>query len=234
MKVGITLPQFRDDAEAAVQVALDAEAAGLDGVFVFDHMWPIGQPQRPAIHSQAMLGVLAAETSSVHVGALVARVGLVPNAVLVHALATVHRMVGDRLIAGVGSGDRLSQAENEAYGVAFAPAPVRLAAVGEAARALGDKGITTWVGGRSTGARRVAIDAGADALNLWDAPVEEVAATRGIAVTWGGLVKPEDDLNVLLGGLAAAGVTWAVLAPVGFDWHEAVTAIASAASAVRQ
>lgn len=234
MRVGITLPQFRDDAEAALRVALDAEAAGLDGVFVFDHLWPMAQPERPAIHSQALLGALAAETSTMHVGMLVARVGLVPDAVLVHALATVQRMVGDRLIAGVGTGDRLSKAENEAFGVEFAPAAVRLAAVGEVVRALREKGITAWVGGRSGATRQVAVDAGADALNLWDAPAEEVAAVRDVATTWGGLVRPDVDLDVLLGGLAAAEATWAVLAPVGFEWHEAVTRIAAAAEAVRR
>jgi alkanesulfonate monooxygenase SsuD/methylene tetrahydromethanopterin reductase-like flavin-dependent oxidoreductase (luciferase family) len=233
VKVGITLPQFRDDAEGAIAVALDAEAAGLDGVFVFDHLWPIGQPDKPSIHSLALLGALAAETSAIHVGSLVARVGLVPDAVLVNALGAVARMAGPRLIAGVGAGDRLSRAENTAYGVPFDPAAERLAAVGRVCDGLRAKGITAWVGGRSAAAREVALDH-ADALNLWDAPVEEVAAEREVTVTWGGLVRPETDLSAHLAGLDAAGATWAVLAPVGFQWHEAVTAIASAAAGARK
>jgi alkanesulfonate monooxygenase SsuD/methylene tetrahydromethanopterin reductase-like flavin-dependent oxidoreductase (luciferase family) len=233
VKVGITLPQFRDSAEPAIEVALDAEAAGLDGVFVFDHLWPIGQPDRPAIHSLALLGALAAETQRLSIGTLVSRVGLLPDAVLVNALASVHRMVGDRLVAGVGSGDRLSKAENDAYGIAFPPAAERLAQVGRVADALRAKGITTWIGGRSAATRDLAVEH-ADALNLWEAPVDDVAVEHGVAVTWGGLVQPDVDLRVLLGGLAAAGATWAVLAPVGFEWHEAVTAIASSAPAVRQ
>ncbi|HEV7888108.1 MAG TPA: LLM class flavin-dependent oxidoreductase [Acidimicrobiales bacterium] len=233
MKVGMTLPQFRDDPEPALAVALDAEAAGLDGVFVFDHLWSIAQPARPALHWQALLGALAGSTERIALGTLVARVGLVPDPVLVNALGSVHRMIGDRLIAGIGAGDRLSQAENEAYGVPFPPAAERLAAVGRVADGLRERGITTWVGGRSPGARDTAI-AHADALNLWDAPVEEVAAERAVAVTWGGLVHPEDDLAVLLAGLAGAGAEWAVLAPVGFQWHEAVTVIGSLSAGVRQ
>jgi alkanesulfonate monooxygenase SsuD/methylene tetrahydromethanopterin reductase-like flavin-dependent oxidoreductase (luciferase family) len=233
VKVGITLPQFREDAEAAVAVALDAEAAGLDGVFVFDHLWPIAQPERPAIHGQVLLGALAAEVHTVAVGSLVARVGLVPDAVLVNALATVHRMVGDRLIAGIGTGDKLSRGENESYGVPFEPVADRLAAMAKVVSALRDKGITTWVGGRSAGARAVALEH-ADALNLWSADMATVAAEREVAVTWGGQVRPDDDLRMLLGGLAAAGATWAVLAPVDFEWPAAVSAIASAASVVRQ
>ncbi len=42
MRVGVTLPTFRDDA-AALDAARRAEALGLDGVFVFDHLWPLGQ-----------------------------------------------------------------------------------------------------------------------------------------------------------------------------------------------
>lgn len=233
MKVGITLPQFRDDADAAIAVARDAEAAGLDGVFVFDHLWPMAQPDRPAIHSQILLGALAAETSRIRIGSFVARVGLVPDAVLVNALGTVGRMIGDRLIAGVGAGDKLSAGENRAYGVPFESADVRLAAVGRVCDDLRAKGIETWVGGRSAATRDVAL-AHADARNLWDAPVEEVAAEREAAVTWGGLVRPEHDLDVLLAGLAAAGATWAVVAPVGFQWPEAVAIISAAAARVRQ
>ena len=48
LKVGLTLPQFGEDPEACIEVARQAEAAGLDGVFVFDHLWAIGRPDRPA------------------------------------------------------------------------------------------------------------------------------------------------------------------------------------------
>ncbi|HET7720943.1 MAG TPA: LLM class flavin-dependent oxidoreductase, partial [Acidimicrobiales bacterium] len=107
MLVGVTLPQFRHDADAAITVARRAEAAGLDGVFVFDHLWPMGQRMRPALHSTTLLGALAVETDRVVLGTLVARVGLVPDAVLVHTLVTLHRMTAGRLIAALGTGDSL-------------------------------------------------------------------------------------------------------------------------------
>ena len=229
MKVGITLSQFSDDAERAIAVARDAEHAGLDGVFVFDHLWPIGQPDRPSIHSLALLGALAAETTRIDVGTLVARVGLLPDAVLVNALATVHRMVGPRLIAGVGTGDKLSRAENEAYSVPYEPAEVRRRRVEHVVGALKDKGITAWVGGRSQATRALAESLGVP-LNLWTPRVDELHGE----ITWGGPVRPEDDVAALLGGLADRGVGYAVCAPVGFDWREAAGLIASSASAVRQ
>ena len=231
MKVGITLPQFADDAEFAVDVARQAESAGIDGVFVFDHLWAIGQPDRPAIYSLALLGALAAETSRITIGTLVSRVGLLPGAVLVNALGSVQRMVGDRLIAGVGAGDSLSKAENLAYDVPFDPAAVRLAEVAEVTSALREKGITTWVGGRSPETRRIAVDH-ADALNLWDAAPAEVALEKSVPVTWGGVVRPDDDLPVLLSALSDAGATWAVVAPGGFEWDEAVALISRAAGMV--
>lgn len=231
MKVGITLPQFGDDVELAIDVARQAEAAGLDGVFVFDHLWAIGQPDKPAIYSLALLGALAAETSRITIGTLVSRVGLLPSAVLVNALGSVQRMVGERLIAGVGAGDSLSKAENLAYDVPFDPAAVRLAEVAEVVDALRDKGISTWVGGRSAETRRIAIDH-ADALNMWDATPAEVAAEKTVPVTWGGVLRPDDDAAVLLSALSDAGATWAVVAPGGFEWGEAVSVISAAAGMV--
>src|SRR5436305_1721416 len=60
MRVGICLPQFRDDAEAAVATARAAEEADLDGVFAFDHLWPLGRPDRPAPYSGVLRGAPAA------------------------------------------------------------------------------------------------------------------------------------------------------------------------------
>lgn len=241
MKLGITLPQFRNDAEAAIVAARAAEAAGLDGVFVFDHLWPIGQPERPVLQSFTLLGALAVETERVDLGPLVARVGLVPEAVLVHQFETLQRMVGDRLIGAVGAGDRMSRQENLAFGVDYPPAAERLAQVGDCCRQLRARGITAWAGGRSAGLRQVAA-AEADALNVWESTpdearaelddVREQAGGRAIELTWGGrafitaagadhpnaVVKgTPDDAVVQLGELADAGVAYAILSPLEFD-----------------
>lgn len=229
MKVGITLPQFREEAETAIETARRAEDAGLDGVFVFDHLWPIGHPERPALHLLPMLGALAVETERVVLGSLVARIGLFPDVVLVNALRTAARMAGEgRFVAGLGVGDRLSQAENEAFAVPFAPVEERVASLVTCCRELRTAGVPVWVGGRTTAVQEVAV-AEADALNLWQAPVSEVAARRGTAVTWAGQVRPDDDVDALLDGLREVGATWAVCAPVGQPWPDAVARIAEAA-----
>lgn len=246
MKIGVTLPQFRHDAEAAVAVARRAEAAGLEGVFAFDHLWPMGQRMRPALHGTTLLGALAAETDRVVLGTLVARVGLVPDAVLVHSLVTLHRMTGGRLIAALGTGDSLNREENEAYGVPFAPVADRVASVVDCCRRLRAAGVRTWVGGRSPAVRMAA--ANAQGWNGWGIDVatwaEEAAGVpHGGERTWGGQVligrtraeadaklkthgpRPGlvagtlDDLKAHVDALAAAGASWAVCAPldVGTD-----------------
>jgi len=213
MRVGITLPQFRPSPEAALAAAAEAEAAGLDGVFVFDHLWAIGQPDRPALSCFPLMGALAVETSRVTVGSLVARVSLLPDAVLVHAFETLHRMLGSRLVAGLGAGDRLSVAENEAYGVPYPSHTERLARLAAAAAGTRSLGIDTWVGGLSAAVRAVA-HAERVTLNLWGVTAEEVAAVDGLQVTWGGPVPRDvEGIAALLAHLAEAGAAWAVCAP---------------------
>ena len=253
MRVGITLPQFRADAEAAIAVARRAEAAGLDGVFVFDHMWPLGRPDRPALQSTVLLGALAAETERVTLGPLVARVGMVPEAVLVHQLVTLARMAGpDRFIATVGTGDRKNREENRAYGVPFRPAAERLAALIRVVRDLRAAGVRTWVGGLSPAIVRAAAEA--DGWNGWGispARLAEYAAALAPSpaeVTWAGQIRfgppdearpavvagPVDVVAAHLRAVAALGATWAICAPVDIAVRpESVELLAEAVAASR-
>ena len=239
MKVGLTLPQFRHEAGPVIDTARRAEQAGLDGVFVFDHLWPLGRPDRPALHGPTLAAALLAETDRLHVGTLVARVGLLPDAVLVHALVTLHRMGGDRFIAGLGVGDSMSRPENEGLGVPFLPKDQRLARLVEVCRRLRSRGVTTWVGGKSPAVRAVAAEE-ADALNLWDVPPEALVTLAGDQaragrLTWAGPVDlaalDTDQVRAVLRSVAASGATWAVVAPVGATWPAAVETVAAAREA---
>lgn len=235
MRVGITLPQFRDDAGPALDTARRAEAAGLDGVFVFDHLWPLGQPSRPALAGLPLAAAVAAETGDVAVGTLVARVGVLPDAVLAHTIASLARIAGPRLIAGLGIGDRHSRPESLAYGADFRPRPERLASLVDVCRRVCEREIETWVGGGSAAAAAVARSS-ADALNLWGVGVDAVAATaRTQPVTWAGQVDLGGDpgpgpLGAHLRALADAGATWAVVAPLGVPWPAAVELLTASAA----
>lgn len=255
MKLGLVVPSFREDPAAPLAAARAAEDAGLDGVFVLDHLWPIGRPGGPALSAFPLLGAIAAETSTIRIGTLVARVGLVPDAVLVHQLRTLDDVSGGRLVAGVGAGDRLSAPENEAFGVPVAPAAERLAAVEQVAGELLAGGTEVWVGGRSPGVREICRRTGAT-LNVWSATSDELANEAAdvepAPTTWGGMVAMAegddvavasiadrgDRAEVLAGspptvasGLRAlrdAGATWAVLAPVGgADDERAIASVAA-------
>ena len=268
MRVGVTLPQFNDNVERAVATARLAEDAGLDGVFVFDHMWPIGNRDGAVLHSFSLLGALAAETDRVQLGTLVARVGLVPDAVLVNQFASMREIAGDRMIAGMGTGDDLSKAENDAYGVAYESAAARLQAVARNCTACGELGIETWVGGRSPEVREVA-GTTASALNVWQATATAVAKEgedlrrhangRPVEITWAGQVligrseqdaadrlerkgtRPGlvhgtvDEVVRHLEGIAEAGATWAVCAPldIGDDHEDALEMLSEVKNTLR-
>jgi len=244
MRLGITLPQFRTSPGPALASARAAEDAGLDGVFVFDHLWPLGRPDRPALHSYELLAAVAAETSTISVGTLVARVGLLPGALLLHAMRTLQQIAGDRLVAGLGTGDLANRDENVAYGVGYPPMAERRAQLEACCRALVHDGVTTWIGGNSPAARRSAVVGGARGWNGWGldpasfgAAATELAGT-GVEPTWAGQVlvgrsqdeadakravhgtRPGlvwgtvDDLRRHLDALESAGATWAVCAPL--------------------
>ena len=76
--------------DAAFAAAEEAVAAGIDGLFCYDHLWPMGQPERPALAPFPLLGALAARFGpsgdgtgdGPFFGTLVARIGLVPGPVL--------------------------------------------------------------------------------------------------------------------------------------------------------
>ena len=230
MRLGVVLPSFRLDADTALDTAARAEAAGLDGVFVYDHLFPMGQPERPAMPCMPLLAAVAVETSRVAIGPLVARVGVVPDAVLVNMLESIGRMAPGRLIAGLGTGDSKSQKENELFGLPFESVPERIEAVRTCARSLRTVGIDVWVAGMSAPVRRLAAS-DADALNVWALPPADVAAmtaSADVAVTWAG-PPAGDDLRSHVAELAAAGATWCVYGPPpSTDWPAMVERIAAA------
>jgi len=225
VRVGLALPSFVEDPEIPIRVARAAEEAGLDGVFVYDHLWRGDPPdRRPALECFALLGAVAAETRRVHVGTLVARATLRPPATLANAFATAQRVSGGRLIAAIGAGDSQSRAENEAYGLEFGSMADRVSSLHNAVRASSGHGFPVWVGGLAAQVRQIV--AVADGWNSWgtDAArfVEQAALVREIApdatLTWGGLARPIEEaagpLADRLWTYADAGAEWVVVAPV--------------------
>ncbi len=235
MRTGVVLPTFRDTPDEALAVAESAAAAGVDGLFCYDHLWPVGQPERPALAPFPLLGALATRLAAPPgggpcLGTLVARVGLVPNDVLAAQFTALAHLAPGRVIAGLGTGDKLSAEENRAYGIPYPPATERRASLVELARRLRADGMAVWVAGGSRGRTEEARAAGA-ALNVWDADAALVAArARGpeaVEVTWAGPPPPADSpLHERLVALQRAGATWAV-----FGWPVDVEELADAGRA---
>ncbi|HEX5586790.1 MAG TPA: hypothetical protein VFZ17_05740, partial [Acidimicrobiia bacterium] len=73
-RVGIALPSFRHTAAPAIAVTHAAVAAGVDAVFAYDHLFrrAADGTRRPALEMFALLGAIAAETSHIALGSLVA------------------------------------------------------------------------------------------------------------------------------------------------------------------
>jgi alkanesulfonate monooxygenase SsuD/methylene tetrahydromethanopterin reductase-like flavin-dependent oxidoreductase (luciferase family) len=238
--IGITLPSFRESPEPAIDVAQRAEAAGLDAVFAFDHLFrtaPTGL--RPAIEGFTLLGAIAAETSTIALGPLVARATLRPPATLAHLFDTVQRVSGGRLIAAIGAGDHESRAENETFGLDFGSISDRVAALEAAVNAALGHGYPVWVGGTSASVRMVA--AHSDGWNRWGGDPERFAArateVRALAagpftVSWGGLVvlgaderdaqKKKERLDpppdTIVGGPERVAERWREYIAAGADW----------------
>jgi alkanesulfonate monooxygenase SsuD/methylene tetrahydromethanopterin reductase-like flavin-dependent oxidoreductase (luciferase family) len=234
IRTGIVLPTFRDTPDEAFATAAEAVEAGVDGVFCYDHIWPLGQPERPALAPFPVLGALASRLApegegrgGPFLGTLVARVGLAPNAALAAQFVALNQLAPGRVIAGLGTGDKLSEQENRAYGIPYPTAAERRADMVSLGRQLIDAGLTVWIAGGTAGRTDEARAAGA-ALNLWDAEAEVVAERSsyadGIEVTWAGpppAAKP--PLGERVRALADAGASWVIFGwPV--DLHELVAA----------
>jgi alkanesulfonate monooxygenase SsuD/methylene tetrahydromethanopterin reductase-like flavin-dependent oxidoreductase (luciferase family) len=204
------LPTFRNGAADAFTFADRAVDAGVDGLFAYDHLWPIGSPTRPSLAPFPLLAAVARRHERVIVGPLVARVGLVGTAHLVQEYRTLERVAPTRVICALGTGDALSAAENEAYDIVARGAGERRALMAEAATELIGH-MPVWFGGGTDETNRVARDVGAT-INLWDASPKRLrdVASSG-EVSWAGAVP--SDLPGTLSAVRDAGATWAVLAP---------------------
>ena len=207
-RIGVTLPQFTGDVTILRTAVHRAADAGLDSVWVFDHMWPLGHKSRPILECWSTLAYLAAYTSDIGIGTLVTRSTLRSPALLAQMAATVARMAPGRLTIGIGSGDDASKEENVAAGIPFYSGEARFVQLTETVDVLrshlrGENlSVPVWVAGRSRAAREVAA-AHADGWNCWAATPEafasEASEVRGAAankpfeLTWGGLFVAADD-----------------------------------------
>jgi F420-dependent oxidoreductase-like protein len=106
-------PELRERAQFA-------EQAGFDGAWVFDHFKPLyGNPNGPCFEAWTLLGGLAAATSRIRLGVLVAGITYRHPSILATEAVTVDHLSGGRLEIGLGAA--WHQPEHEALGISFPP-----------------------------------------------------------------------------------------------------------------
>jgi alkanesulfonate monooxygenase SsuD/methylene tetrahydromethanopterin reductase-like flavin-dependent oxidoreductase (luciferase family) len=217
--LAVTLPQFRAETGPAVAACLRAHRLGFAGAFVFDHLWPLGQPDRPAAEGWTLLAALAGAvggksrgSAAFRLGTLVTRAGLRPPALVARMAAAVGQAAGAPPIVGVGRGDLGNRGENLAFGLPFPDAAGRTRSLEATVAALrgplaGQPPPEVWVGGTGPSARALAGRL-SDAWNGWGLTPDELAAgladarraaeaagrdPAALEATWGGQVLVAGD-----------------------------------------
>jgi alkanesulfonate monooxygenase SsuD/methylene tetrahydromethanopterin reductase-like flavin-dependent oxidoreductase (luciferase family) len=121
LKVGIQLPEIEYEARWTElrAIALRAEAVGFDSVWYGDHLLyrlP-GRPAQGPWEAWSILAGLAAVTSRVAIGPLVACTSFHNPAMLAKKAATVDEISGGRLVLGLGAG--WNETEFSAFGFSY-------------------------------------------------------------------------------------------------------------------
>jgi hypothetical protein len=138
---------------------------------------------------------------------LVARVGLVGTEKLVEQFETLHSLAPGRVIAAIGTGDKLSEDEQLAYDLGYPSVSDRRQLLRDVIVVLSPT-MEVWCGAGSPQTDQLARDLGV-VLNLWG---QETSVVRDVAqngpVSWAGPLN--ENTAQTLDALARAGATWAV------------------------
>jgi alkanesulfonate monooxygenase SsuD/methylene tetrahydromethanopterin reductase-like flavin-dependent oxidoreductase (luciferase family) len=126
LKVGAFIPIVESEMDGGsargkdiFAMARAVEAAGFDSIWIPDHLtiFDPGQEPKGAWEMGVTLGALAAATSRIEIGALVAATSFRAPALLAQMASTVDELSGGRLILGLGSGRH--EPEHVAYGLTY-------------------------------------------------------------------------------------------------------------------
>ena len=132
--VGLNPSAIGVDAGWWLDVARQAEDAGLATVWIWDHFISRGDLDDPLLECWTMLTAAAVTTERIGVGTFVANNINLHPAVLANIVGTLAALAPGRVELGIGIGGH--PAEHEAYGMAFPPARERAERLEEAIAVL--------------------------------------------------------------------------------------------------
>jgi len=119
--------------EHVIGLATAAESAGFDLVTVMDHFYQIplvGPEDEPMLEAYSTLAGIAARTSRISLGTMVAGVTYRNPALLAKTVTTLDVISGGRAILGIGAA--WNESEHEGYGFDFPPIRERMDRLDEA------------------------------------------------------------------------------------------------------
>ncbi len=137
--VDLVLSPFDARGSEMLAAAKVAEEAGIGGIWTFDHLSGAVVQRSWVLESFTLLGALAAATSSVILGPLVANVANRHPAVIANAAATLQELTGGRAWLGLGAGAGPSSpfaVEQTAIGRSVPDASARRRRLGEAVEVI--------------------------------------------------------------------------------------------------
>ena len=120
MKIGVQLPEVEWEVPfpELIAMARTAEAVGFDSVWLGDHLlYELDVGDRGPWEVWTSLAAIAASTSTIQLGPLVASTSFHAPAMLAKQATTVDAISGGRLILGLGAG--WNRREYDAFGFAF-------------------------------------------------------------------------------------------------------------------
>jgi alkanesulfonate monooxygenase SsuD/methylene tetrahydromethanopterin reductase-like flavin-dependent oxidoreductase (luciferase family) len=117
MRFGLTVPNLGDYADASLlgDLAAEAEAAGWDAFFLWDHLVYRREPVFAAFDPWVALTVIAMRTERVLLGPMVTPLARRRPAVVARQVATLDQLSQGRVVFGAGLGSP-ADAEFEAFG----------------------------------------------------------------------------------------------------------------------
>jgi alkanesulfonate monooxygenase SsuD/methylene tetrahydromethanopterin reductase-like flavin-dependent oxidoreductase (luciferase family) len=106
VRYGVSVPNFGVgvDARAIAELAREAEEAGWDGFFLWDHLFAFSPGPVPVVDPWVALTAVALSTSRVWLGPMVTPLPRRRPAKLARETASLDHLCGGRLILGVGIG----------------------------------------------------------------------------------------------------------------------------------